>query len=63
VEQLCKREGTRKYNVDPDDLHLNQQQLLSSFVTAVKLHLEKRVGLAYGNGSLLPLFFSHMAAY
>jgi hypothetical protein len=49
MDELRKIEGLRKYGVDKQH---NQLQLMSSFVAAVRGHIEKRVGLAFGNGRL-----------
>ena len=49
LEELCKREGPRKYGGN-QNLNLT---LMSSFVDAIKIYIEKRIGLAFGNGSLV----------
>ena len=48
LEELEKREGNKKYGAS-GNFNLT---LISSFVDAIKIHIEKRIGLAFGNGRL-----------
>ncbi len=49
MDHLRTRQGPTQHGVDK--LH-DQLQLMSSFVAAVRGHIEKRIGLAFGNGRL-----------
>jgi hypothetical protein len=51
LEELEKREGNKKYGASGASGNFNLT-LMSSFVDAIKIHIEKRIGLAFGNGKL-----------
>jgi hypothetical protein len=51
LEELQKREGNKKYGASGASGNFNLT-LISSFVDAIKIHVEKRIGLAFGNGRL-----------
>ncbi|PVH69875.1 hypothetical protein DL98DRAFT_521934 [Cadophora sp. DSE1049] len=48
LQELCRREGTRKYGTSGSNQNFNLT-FMSSFVDAIKVHIEKRIGLAFGN--------------
>lgn len=53
LEELEKREGNKKYGASGGGASGNfNLTLMSSFVDAIKIHIEKRIGLAFGNGRL-----------
>jgi hypothetical protein len=51
LEELKKREGNKKYGASGASGNFNLT-LISSFVDGIKIHIEKRIGLAFGNGRL-----------
>jgi hypothetical protein len=50
AKELKKREGSKRYRNDP---RINKLQVMSKFLEAVKTHIDKRVGLAFGNGTVI----------
>ena len=53
LEELEKREGNKKYGASGGGASGNfNLTLISSFVDAIKIHIEKKIGLAFGNGRL-----------